>query len=199
MKISEVSDPGFYDRMVIMKRAGKFILDTLEIYIPTAAFTVMFLVFIIQVFFRYFLNNPLTWPPEIISMTFIWTTVLGACYAQRTGEHVAFSLLYDRASAKVQLTMRLLGNGLIALIFLIALKPAFDYVMFMSFRSSTVLKIPFSVIFFPFVVFLILISGRMAYAIYLDIRRIIAKDIKKDVNITPQEGGIDMSLARESH
>jgi TRAP-type C4-dicarboxylate transport system permease small subunit len=182
----------------ILKKTGSIILDTLEIYIPTLAFSVMFLVFIIQVFYRYFLNNPLTWPPEIISMTFIWTTVLGACYAQRTGEHVAFSLLYDRASAKVQLAMRLLGNGLIAIIFLIALKPAFDYVTFMSFRSSIVLKIPFSVIYFPFVIFLVLIIGRMLHAVFVDINRIINKQIEKDVSGSLQEGVTTLLLDEET-
>lgn len=183
----------------ILKKTGSIALDTLEIYIPTLAFTVMFLVFIIQVFYRYFLNSPLTWPPEIISMTFIWTTVLGACYAQRKGEHVAFSLLYDSASPKIQIAMRLMGNGLIAAIFLMALKPAYDYVMFMSFRSSIVLKIPFSVMYFPFVVFMILIIGRMLYAIFIDIKRIINHDIQKDQNINLQEGVADMLPSEETH
>ena len=183
----------------LLKKTGSIVLDTLEIYIPTVAFTIMFLVFILQVFYRYFLNNPLTWPPEVISMTFIWTTVLGACYAQRSGEHVAFSLLYDKVPAKVQLAMRLLGNGLIAVTFLIALKPAFDYVQFMSFRSSIVLKIPFSVIYFPFVVFLILIIGRMSYAVFVDIKRIINKDFEKEVTIGVPHGVTDMLLDGETH
>ena len=183
----------------LLKKTGSFTLDTLEIYIPTLAFTVMFLVFIIQVFFRYFLNNPLTWPPEVISLTFIWTTVLGACYAQRTSEHVAFSLVYDRVSAKAQIAMRIIGNGLIAIIFLIALKPTIDYVQFMSFRSSIVLRIPFSVIYFPFIVFLILIIGRMAHAVFIDIKRIINKDIEKDVPISLQEGITNMLVDEETH
>jgi TRAP-type C4-dicarboxylate transport system permease small subunit len=183
----------------LLKRTGMFILDTLEIYIPTVTFTIMFLVFILQVFFRYFLNNPLTWPPEVISMTFIWTTVLGACYAQRTGEHVAFSLLYDHASPKVQIAMRLLGNGLIAGTFLIALKPAYDYVTFMSFRSSIVLRIPFTVIFAPFVVFLTLIIGRMLHAIAVDIKRIIDNNIEKDVTLLIQEEVTNILLDGEAH
>ncbi len=183
----------------ILRKTGAIALDTLEIYVPTLAFTVMFLVFIIQVFFRYFLNNPLTWPPEVISMTFIWTTVLGACYAQRTGEHVAFSLLYDRAPAKVQLAMRLMGNGLIAVIFLMALKPAYDYVTFMSFRSSIVLKIPFSVMYFPFVIFMVLIIGRMSYAIFLDIKRIINNDVQKDTSGSLVEGVTTVLPDEETH
>lgn len=154
--------------VTILKRSGNFLLDVLEIYIPTLSFTVMFLVFMLQVFFRYFLNNPLTWPPEIISLTFIWTTVLGACYAQRKADHVAFTIVYDRISAKGQLIFRLLGNGFIAIAFLIALKPAYDYVMFMNFKETTVLKISYTVVYAPFLIFLVLISGRMLHEVYKD-------------------------------
>jgi len=181
----------------ILKRSGAFLLDLLEIYIPTISFAIMFIVFIVQVFYRYFLNNPLTWPPEIISLTFIWTTVLGACYAQREREHVMFTILYDKSPPKIQLATRLIGNGLIALTFLIALKPAIDYVQFMNFRVSTVLKIPFSYIFAPFVVFLVLIIGRMFYDIYLDINRIINNDIQKDSGSILQEDVEELVLRED--
>lgn len=182
----------------IFKRSGLFLLDVIEIYTPTITFVVMFVVFILQVFYRYFLNSPLTWPPEVISTTFIWTTVLGACYAQRKSEHVMFTLLYDRSSAKIQLATRLIGNGLIAITFIIALKPAIDYVQFMEFKSSTVLKIPFSYSFAPFVIFLVLIIGRMLYAIFLDVKRIINKEIEKDAGLTLEEAVSEMILGEDS-
>jgi len=154
----------------IFKRSGLFLLDALEIYLPTLSFVVLFIVFILQVFYRYFLNNPLTWPPEIISIAFIWTTVLGACYAQRKVDHVAFGLIYDRLSALGQLIFRLIGNGFIAIAFIIALKPTYDYIVFMDFKKSTVLKISFAYIFFPYLVFLLLIVGRMLVAIWIDLQ-----------------------------
>ncbi len=154
-----------------LKRIGAFILDLLEIYIPAVAFTAMFLVFVVSVFYRYFLNSPLTWPPEIISVTFIWTTLLGAAYAQRTHEHVMFTILYDRLSPRGQLIFRLLGNSFVAIAFLFALKPTYEYVRFMSFKRSTVLKIPFSLMFAPFLVFELLIIGRMVHEIVQDLGR----------------------------
>ena len=159
----------------ILKRTGQLVLDTLEIYIPTLSFVVLFVVFILQVFYRYFLNNPLTWPPEIISIAFIWTTMLGACYAQRKADHVAFSLIYDRLPALGQLIFRLIGNGFIAIAFIIALKPTYDFIMFMDFKESTVLKISFFYIFFPYLVFLLLISGRMLYALAIDLRLLLTQ------------------------
>ena len=55
-----------------MKQIAKFLLDVVEVYVPTIAFTLLFIVFIIQVFFRYFLV-PLTWPLEFTLIAFIWT------------------------------------------------------------------------------------------------------------------------------
>jgi len=161
--------------MIGLKRAGQLILDILEIYIPSVSFVVLFVVFLLQVFYRYFLNNPLTWPPEVISTAFIWTTVLGACYAQRLADHVSFTVVYERLSARGQLAFRLLGNLFVAIAFLIALVPVYRYVQFMEFQRTTVLRIPYSWVYAPFLVFQVLIIGRMAHAIYRDILVMIGR------------------------
>lgn len=155
--------------MKLLQQLVKIVLDIIEIYIPTISFIILFSVFNLQVFYRYALNQPLTWPPEIISISFLWTTILAASYAQRNNEHVSFSIIYDRISKQGQMVMRLIANGLVALAFLVALQPTYSFVMFMSFKKSTIFKIPYSVIFFPMIIFLVLISGRMIYAIYTDI------------------------------
>ncbi|HHY56256.1 MAG TPA: TRAP transporter small permease [Chloroflexi bacterium] len=154
--------------MAGFKRLGQVILDILEIYVPALSFVVLFVVFLVQVFYRYFLNSPLTWPPEVISMTFIWTTVLGACYAQRLAEHVSFTVVYERLSARGQLIFRLLGNAFVAVAFLLALGPVTNYVQFMAFQQTTVLRIPYSWVYAPFIIFQVLIVGRMLYALYKD-------------------------------
>ena len=43
-----------------MKKVGGFIRDCVEKYIPAAAFTVLFLVFVFQVFMRYVVKLPQT-------------------------------------------------------------------------------------------------------------------------------------------
>lgn len=156
--------------MKLLQRLLKIVLDSLEIYIPTISFIILFCVFNLQVFYRYALNQPLTWPPEIISITFLWTTILAASYAQRNNEHVSFSVIYDRVSGKSQFIMRMIANALIAIAFTVALWPSLSYVLFMSFKKTTVLKIPYSIVFFPMIIFLVLIIGRMLYAIYTDIK-----------------------------
>ena len=88
---------------VFFKKTGSFLLDLFEIYIPSVAFSIMFVVFVLQIFFRYFLNRPLTWPYEVTIFGFIWTAILGACFARRYGVHVVFGLIYDKMSPKIRL------------------------------------------------------------------------------------------------
>jgi TRAP-type C4-dicarboxylate transport system permease small subunit len=153
---------------VFFKKTGSFLLDLFEIYIPSVAFSIMFVVFVLQIFFRYFLNRPLTWPYEVTIFAFIWTALLGACFARRHAVHVVFGLIYDKMTPKIQLIFRLIANGVIFVAFCIALKPSYEYVMFMEFQKSTVLKIPFHIAFFPYVVFVILIIGHTLYDLIID-------------------------------
>jgi TRAP-type C4-dicarboxylate transport system permease small subunit len=162
----------------LWKKAGAFLLDFTEIYVPALAFSAMFVVFMIQVFFRYFIV-PLTWPLEFTLMAFIWTTLFGACYAHRDKSHVVFSLVYDRVGPKTQRLMRITGNFLLASAFALSLWPSYKYVQFMSFKVSDVLKVPMNLAFSPYLFFLVIMIGRLIYDLVVDIRALLSKESGK--------------------
>jgi TRAP-type C4-dicarboxylate transport system permease small subunit len=157
---------------VWLKKTATFLFDVMELYIPLLSFSVMFVVFIVSIFFRYFLNNPLTWPYEITIFGFIWTAVLGATYTRRHHAHVKFTLTYDRASPRGKALIRIAGNGMIALFFAISLYPTYDYIQFKAFQRSTVLGIPFNIAFGPYLFFLVLIIGHCIYDIVIDAKKL---------------------------
>ena len=161
----------------ILKKLGAFLLDVVEIYIPAVAFTIMFVVFVVQIFFRYFLNHPLTWPQEVTIFGFIWTAILGACFAKRHNVHVVFDLVYETRSPKTQLFMRMISNLFLAVAFAIALKPSYEFVQFMAFQQSSVLRIPFNIAYFPYVVFTVVILGRTLYDLVTDLKIIFKGDV----------------------
>jgi TRAP-type C4-dicarboxylate transport system permease small subunit len=160
-----------------LKKIFALILDIFEVYIPVTTFSIMFVVFLIQIFFRYVFNSPLTWPYEITVIAFIWTTLLGACYAKRCGTHVCFGVIYDSLAPQKQLVFRLLGNAIIFLAFGIALYPSWDYINFMQFQKSTVVRIPLNVAYAPFIVFLLLILGRTAYEMIADLKKLVRSEV----------------------
>ena len=154
----------------VWKKLGQLFLDITEIYIPAITFSLLFIAFLIQVFYRYFLV-PLTWPLEFTLMMFIWTTLFGACYAMRDDSHVRFTLVYDSASPKVQYWMRVSGNILLLTAFIIAFIPTWNWVEFMSFKKSNVLKVPMNIVFFPYIIFMVIMIGRITYNLYNEIRK----------------------------
>lgn len=148
---------------------GGILLDIIQLYIPLFTFVIMFTTFVTQIFFRYALNHPLTWPFEVTILTFIWTTMLGACYIRKTHKHVNFDMIYLNRSEKGKMLFRLIGNSIVALSCAAAFWPSCLYIRDIHIEKTPVLRIPFSIAFFPLLIFLVLIFGYSAYDIVLDI------------------------------
>ncbi len=157
-----------------MRKISTFILDIVEIYLPMLSFATLFIVFILGIFFRYFLT-PLTWTLELSLICFIWTALLGGLYAKRTETNVRFTLIYDMVSPRVQLWMRLFGNGLLLFSFILGFYPSLKYVLFMGFKKSNVLKIPMNLAFSPFVVFMAFMIGHLLYDLSVDVRILLSQ------------------------
>ena len=110
------------------------------------AILLMVIVIIIQVFFRYVLNNALPWPDEVARFLMLWMTGLIAPSAYRWGGFVSIDML-ERFLPKI------LANLLIFIILLISLA-----VLFIGFEmglkhinagwifSSSSIKLPYSLL-----------------------------------------------------
>ncbi len=66
-------------------------------------------------------------------------------------------------------------RALVVLAFVIGFYPALDYILFMGFKKSTILRIPYDIAFFPFVIFMAGMIGHFAVDIWRDIRLIAGK------------------------
>lgn len=142
-----------------MKKTFLFIRDIIELYAPMVTFTLLFCAFILQVFFRYVINRPLTWTQDIIVVSFSWTVILGACYTMRRKGHVSFTMLYELYPPKVAAWTRLIGNVLIVATFAVLIIPSVQYAFFVNFQKTSTLRINYFWIFIPFSYFLASIIG----------------------------------------
>lgn len=153
-----------------MKKVLLFLRDIIEIYVPAASFTIMFLTFILQVFFRYVIRHPLTWTQEIIVLGFVWTVIFGACYTMRQRTHVKFTMIYDKLQPRPAALLRMLGNIIIAGAFLSLVYASYTYSLFIGFQKTAVFRISYTLVFMPFVYFLCSISIYTMLEIIEDIR-----------------------------
>lgn len=151
------------------KRVFSVLLDIVEMYVPILAFLCIFACFLLQIVSRYFFT-PLMWPEELALICFLWAALLGALYAKRSNSMVCFSMVYDAVGPKAQRVMRLAGNSLLAIILAVSVKPSYDYVHFMGYKTSATLGIPLNIAYSCYIIFLVDIVIRYAIDIIDDIR-----------------------------
>ncbi len=153
-----------------MKKVWKILRDCVEIYIPIAAFLITFIVFLIQIIARYVFHNAVTWAYEVTVMGYLWMVVLGACYAYRDRSHVTFTLVYDRLPNKGKAILGFLGNLLIAVAFAVMFWPSCQMIADQAASVTSVFKIPLSVVYAPFIPFMIIIFCYVVYDMWIEIR-----------------------------
>lgn len=189
--------------MDALKKAGTFIRNCVETYIPMIAFVILFVVFVFQVAMRYLFKNPQAWTGEVEQSCFLWLVLLGACYAQRIKGHVTFTLVYDNLGVKGKALTAMLGNLLIIFTFLITILPSLNYIWGLMERQqvTTLLKWPKTAVFFPYVVFLVIILIYALMDVYEEImvlkgdQKYIDKMLRESKSEAEQ--AIEESLAQE--
>jgi TRAP-type C4-dicarboxylate transport system permease small subunit len=142
-------------------RPLSFLRDVIEIHIPSLAFVMMFVTFILQIFFRYVLRQPLQWAYEVTVTCYLWLVLLGACYAQRDHKHVVFTMLCDKLSVRPRALMMFLGNLLMLIAFAYAFLPSVEFVFFMGRQETAVFKIGLDVVYFAYIPFMIIMMVYM--------------------------------------
>lgn len=183
-----------------MNGLKKFLLtlrDIVEIYIPVASFVIMFLVFILQIFCRYVLRQPLQWAYEVTVSCYLWTVVLGACLAQRHHSHVVFTLVYDKLGVRWKAITSFLGNGLIAFALIYSFVDSVKFIDFMKMQKTSVLKIGLNFVYMPYVAFMVLISIYLLIDMYKDARVFLGKASREEVQERLKENLSEAELAIE--
>jgi len=167
--------------MRILFRFFKSFVDIIEIYLPCVCMVLMFIVFMIGIISRYFFTQ-IEWTHEMSLVFYLWIALFGSLYAQREERHITFSVLYDSVSPRIQRIMRIIGNSLLLVGFLLLIKPSYSFISFMKIRSTFVLKIPFFLVYMPFLVFLIGMSIHFTISIFHDLKSLSIESRKIENN-----------------
>ena len=128
-------------------------------------FLALFGVFIVQITARFGFNKPLPWTDEAAVILYLWVILWTAAWVVPEREHVVFDLLWNSASLRIRQAMRIVGNLLVGGLACVALPASWDYVHFMGREGSPVLGVSFMWIYLPFVMLLVALVVRCAWAI----------------------------------
>jgi TRAP-type C4-dicarboxylate transport system permease small subunit len=129
-----------------MKAAVIWVSDSLDHWVvqPLAAILCgsVAIIIIMQVFFRFVLNSPLSWAEEAARYLMIWTAALGGSTALRLGAHTAFEGLHDNASLPIRWLMRSAVFVTVQAFLWILLIKGIEVALFNSIQRSAALGIP---------------------------------------------------------
>lgn len=123
--------------------------------ITALLFVAMFAAFLLQVFTRYVLNDPITWTQEFVLIVYIWIVFWCAAFLLHEREHIAFDMVYVSLPPGPRRILAVILTALIAVAFASALPGTVDYISFMRIERSPVLGIRFDVLYSIFAVFVL--------------------------------------------
>ncbi len=132
------------------------VCNIVEVYLPVLIFIFMFLSYVVLIVYRYVFRASFDWLYELNVMSFMWCGIFAASYGSRADTHVKFTILYDRMPEIVKLAMEIITNLAIIILFTMIFPKAWKNLLFQGVRKSSILKIPYHIVFFPFVSFMAL-------------------------------------------
>lgn len=118
-------------------------------------FLAMFLGFIVQIFSRYVMNEPLSWTIEFVRIMAIWTVFWSAAFLVPIRDHVSLEVLYVLCPAPVQRVLSIATLALGAGVLLYSLPAILDLIGFLDRRNSPVLGWPMSWVFGCYILFVL--------------------------------------------
>jgi TRAP-type C4-dicarboxylate transport system permease small subunit len=123
----------------------------------------MFVAFLLQIVFRYFLNWPTGWTSELTVVMWLWMVLWGAVFVLRDDEEIRFDLLLASASRRRLRVMGALSALAIIVLYVLSLKGSWDYVTFMKVERSSYLKIRMDHLYSIYLIFLVAAIARFAW------------------------------------
>jgi TRAP-type C4-dicarboxylate transport system permease small subunit len=125
-------------------------------------FVAMFTAFLLQVFTRYVLNDPVAWTQEFVLITYIWIIFWCGAFLLREREHITFDMIFMSLPPGRRRWLAIALSALIGVAFVAAVPGTFDYVTFMKIEKSPVIGIRFDLLYSIFLVFTVtVVTGAM--------------------------------------
>jgi C4-dicarboxylate transporter DctQ subunit len=134
--------------------------------VAVALLSIMFATFIIQIFARYVLNNPIGWSEEVIITTWLWTVLWGAAFILRESDEIRFDIVYSQVSERTRRIFTVLSGVALVGLYLVSLPAAYRYVTFMKVERSAYLHVPINWLYCVFIIFSVACICRYCWLVY---------------------------------
>jgi C4-dicarboxylate transporter DctQ subunit len=152
--------------------------------ISAAMLAALFIAFILQIFSRYILNDPISWTVEACLTIWVWLVFWSNSFVVKHDEHITFDLLYFAVKPNIRRVFALIGSLAIMIGIAVSIYPTWDWIDFLRIKKSTILYIPMRTVFSIYLIFMV-----ATFIIYLVrfIRVTRGEDLDEQAKIADEE------------
>jgi TRAP-type C4-dicarboxylate transport system permease small subunit len=96
-------------------------------FLLAALLVAVTLVVFLQVFFRYVMNAPLSWPEEAARIMIVWLSFVGGYMAMREDKHLGFGLLVGKLPVAWQRAVGVAGRVFVLIFLLVVVREGYAF------------------------------------------------------------------------
>ena len=148
-------------------------------------FVAMFAAFLLQVFTRYVLNDPVAWTQEFVLITYIWIIFWCGAFLLREREHITFDMIFMSLPPTRRRWLAVALTILIGVAFVAAIPGTLDYVSFMKIEKSPVIGIRFDFLYSIFVIFTVAVVVGAMIRVWRLLRHSWEDELKHEAEVEP--------------
>lgn len=152
-------------------RSGRGGLRFFTELVAALLFIAMFAAFLLQVFTRYVLNDPVAWTQEFVLIVYIWIVFWCGAFLLHERDHITFDMLFVSLPQGLRRRLAIVLTALIVVAFVAALPKTIDYIAFMKIERSPVIGIRFDILYSIFGLFMVAIIAGALLRIWRLLRR----------------------------
>lgn len=130
----------------------------------------MFVTFILQILFRYAIDEPLGWSEEVIVGAWLWTVLWGAAFVLRESEEIRFDIIYSNISERARRIFTAITGIVLIAVYGASLPAVYSYVTFMKVERSAYLHIRMDVLYSIYLIFAVASIVRYGFLVWHALR-----------------------------
>jgi len=115
----------------------------------------MFVSFLLQIAFRYVLNQPLGWTEEVTVLCWVWVVLWCAALVLSDREEIRFDIVYTLVPRGVQRAFTVVASVTLVVLLLVSLPASWNYVAFMKREHTAYLHMRLDVMYSVYVLFVV--------------------------------------------
>ncbi len=130
----------------------------------------MFVVFLLQIGFRYFISRPLSWSEEVCLLCWLWGVLWGSGVVLTDEEEIRMDIIYNAVPDKVRRVFKIITSVILVVLLLISLPASWDYVAFMKRERTASLHIPINYLYSVYMIFAVALIVRHCRLVWVTFR-----------------------------